>query len=268
MVGDGYRYILPEYQQYYYQTNEVHSYPLEIWMEFGILGIISILSIIGSVIIKFIKKIKEKNVTSISYVLFTLFAFIFIHSFMDFDMSFMYIQVMFFVILALLNYKEEKFFYKHKKLEKIFRIIIVLLLIYNIQYNFRNYIDTDKQNVDSTIESLEKEPYVSRLSKISRLLDIENNNEEWIKYLIKETKKDNGIGKYDFNTRLTRARLLKKIERKLQKSEIAETKTEIQEFLNTEYGKIENIIKYEKDKIRFTDEEIEEYVKNWSMILN
>lgn len=107
--GDGYKYILPEYQQYFYGTNEVHCYPLEIWMEFGIVGILAILLIVVDIIIKFIKKIKEKQMKSIEYTIFIILAFIFIHSLMDFEMSFMYIQVVFFILLALINQDDKRF---------------------------------------------------------------------------------------------------------------------------------------------------------------
>lgn len=114
MVGDGYKYILPEYQQYLYGTNEVHCYSLEIWMEFGIIGILSLILIIIEVIIKFIKKLREKQVKNLEFTLFTILLFILIHSFIDFDMSFMYIQVIFFIVIGLLNQDNEQRIYCQK----------------------------------------------------------------------------------------------------------------------------------------------------------
>ena len=83
---------------------------------------------------------------------------------------------------------------RHNILEIVSKIIIILLVIYNIQYNVRNTINKNKieeYDTNQIIIELEKEPYIERLSKISILLNIDTRYEdiEWIKYLTEETKK-------------------------------------------------------------------------------
>lgn len=162
---------------------------------------------------------------------------------------------------------------RHNILEIVSKIIIILLVIYNIQYNVRNTINKNKieeYDTNQIIIELEKEPYIERLSKISILLNIDTRYEdiEWIKYLTEETKKDYGIGKYELNERLARARILQKLQKISQKNSMEENQEDIQDFLDQEYKEIDKIIKNEKDKTRLSDEEIEEYINSWNRIIN
>lgn len=163
------------------------------------------------------------------------------------------------------------FIAKNKILENVSRIIIILLLIYNIYYNFKNEIKINNQDTTNQIVSeLEKEPYIERLKKIYELLKIDEKHDDtnWINFLTEETLKDYGIGKYELNERLERANILERLKKLSQKNNMEENQKNIQDFLDKEYENIQQIIKNEKDKTRLTDEEIEIIINNWNRIIN
>lgn len=262
--GDGYKYILPEYQQYTYGTNEVHCYWLEIWIEFGLIGIISFLLIIFFTIINFVNKIKTKENSNFYFTILTILCFILLHSTIDFDMSFMYIQIIFFIFLAMLD-TENKKIKENKIIENISIILIIILVIFDLQYYVTKRFEKYNTEEERIISELQEEPYIERLNKIKKLLNMANNPEK-IKFLIEESEKDLGIGKYEMYKRLNRAKIMKQLEEKAKTNKMQNDVEQIQEFLSKEFEKVKEIIYY-KDKTRLTDEEIDSIINQWDYIL-
>lgn len=265
--GDGYKYILPNYQQYIYGTNEVHCYPLEIWIEFGLLGIISLVCILTFTIMNIVKKIKTKEFKNLYYTIAMILGFMLIHSFTDFDMSFMYIQVLFFIFIAILDMEDKKI-KENNIIESISLIIIVVLVIFNLQYSLKNNFKEYTTEEERLVSELKEEPYIERLDKIDKLLDIKNKeiDEEEIQFLTDETKKNFGIGKYEINKRLNRAKILEELKGLSEKNGMTTNVQDIQQFLIDEFKDIQEVI-YQKDKTRLTDEDIENIMSEWNRIL-
>ena len=99
--ADGWKDRQTEVQEYYNYANEVHSYILEVFCEFGIIGFISL---IGIIIIVFKELLlKSKNNINKQFILFAIIVLV-IHSFMDFELSFMYILVVLFCLIAIVRF--------------------------------------------------------------------------------------------------------------------------------------------------------------------
>ena len=99
--ADGWKDRQSEVQEYYNYANEVHSYILEVFCEFGIVGFVAL---IGIMIIIFKELLlKSKNDVNKLYILFAIIVLL-IHSFMDFELSFMYILVVLFCLIATIRF--------------------------------------------------------------------------------------------------------------------------------------------------------------------
>lgn len=92
--SNAWKYEYKKIQSYDYNTTEVHSYPLQLILENGIISLISFILIIIIVI----KKAKNTNVSIIlAFLLLTT------HSLIDFNMSFFYILLIYFIILGIIS---------------------------------------------------------------------------------------------------------------------------------------------------------------------
>ena len=101
--ADGWKDRQSEVQEYYNYANEVHSYILEIFCEFGIVGFIALCGIIILVFLRAInllKKPEDENEMSILLALIVLI----VHSFIDFELSFMYMLVFLFSLIATIRF--------------------------------------------------------------------------------------------------------------------------------------------------------------------
>ena len=92
---------------YLYYAKEGHSYILEVWMSFGIIGILAYIFIIsitlknGTDLLKNTNKNNEKYKTFLSIIVGL--SFIIVHSIMDFDMSYLIIEMVFYMFIAIIN---------------------------------------------------------------------------------------------------------------------------------------------------------------------
>ena len=126
-------------QEYNYTALEVHCYPLQIFLENGIIGFLACLGIQIYIITRLVKEFKKQNsdITKISVCIGSLF--VFAHSLFDFDMSFYYVQIIMFLLLATLDNEEEKELpIKHKWIVYIL-IIISIFIVYipAVEFNFK-----------------------------------------------------------------------------------------------------------------------------------
>ena len=100
--GDGWQYREGEVQSYYYWAREVHSYPIQVLLEFGIVGFLTLVGIVILVIKYSYTYLKEKKDVEFVTILCSILI-VFLHSFLDFDMSFMCIMIMVFALLGMLS---------------------------------------------------------------------------------------------------------------------------------------------------------------------
>lgn len=93
--GNGWNYKYWEVASYDYESTQVHSYPIQILLEFGIVAIIAYIALIVYVIRYLIKK---ENIG----VIIALIA-ILLHSIVDFDLSFMNLLCYTFLLIAIVS---------------------------------------------------------------------------------------------------------------------------------------------------------------------
>jgi len=125
--GKTWYYNYQKVQEYNYYSKESHSYLLDVWMNFGIIGIGAFLSIIIITIYNIYKKIKkEKRLSHLLETIITGTLLIIIHSFIDFDLSFLIMLVVLFMMLAIINQKDKAI----KDNLKIAELCIIGVLIY------------------------------------------------------------------------------------------------------------------------------------------
>ena len=117
-----------QYQDYLYYAKEVHSYPIEIWMSFGITGIVAYIFIIAITLQNINKNLKNKRIVSIAIGL----GLVTIHSFMDFDMSYLIMEMTVYIFLAIINRDDNDIKIKTNLIEMILIAIFGIVFIGNV----------------------------------------------------------------------------------------------------------------------------------------
>ena len=125
--GNAWRKVQTEVQEYNYFASEVHCFPIQVFLEFGIVGFIACIGIIIFVLKKLYKEFKSKEINMESVTILISILTILLHSFLDFDMSNYYVFLITFVMIAILSLNEKKQDNISKK--KIISIIISIILI-------------------------------------------------------------------------------------------------------------------------------------------
>ena len=160
--GDGWQYREGEVQSYYYWAREVHSYPVQVFLEFGILGLLSLIGII--IIVAKYSYSYLKNQKDIEFVtILCSVLIVFLHSFLDFDMSYMCIMISIFTLLGILNTIIIPRDDSRKKTKNIVNILIFIGLIPIFIINGLNLVVYSKiavveneNNIDIAYENLQK----------------------------------------------------------------------------------------------------------------
>ena len=264
--GNAWEYVQYNAQEYRHTAKEVHSYPIEMWMEFGIVGFLAYLYIVFYVI----KSIKEKEKKDYAIILLT----VILHSCLDFDMSFYITQLIFFVMLACNSTKEEGKMFSNLKSQYIVFITILVGLIFNILYFSSEVIykiNVDKQ--ENSILEAQKCIQIYPLNVDARKYIIENGTEEekieeiqwWIKnekyrdenFLLssladdidfKSEKKEEKLGLIYQIIEKDDKRDLYNVEKNIKKYQIL--KEILLKIDNSEKEKLEKIIDKEKENLR------------------
>lgn len=192
--GNAWRILYGQEQDYLYYAKEGHCYLLEIWMSFGVIGILSFLIILAITMKNAIEWIKENKSDKIYY-RYTLFvaigiSIIILHSFMDFDMSYLIIEMIVFAFIAIINNNDKKFINKYRFVDWIIIAVMIVIIIGNTlglissimedntgikssklanwisRYNYNkivylenNQLDTEKK-IELIKEFIKKEPYM------------------------------------------------------------------------------------------------------------
>lgn len=132
IVGNGaktYENMYTRVREYAYSTMEVHSYYLDILMDYGIIGLTVCLSIIGITIFNFIKRSNKNNILNKS--IFFGWMFVAVHTIIDFDLAYLLTLTNFFMMIALICEEDKNIKIKCKILEDSIIIILIPILIFN-----------------------------------------------------------------------------------------------------------------------------------------
>ena len=288
--GNTWRTLYGQVQEYLYYAKECHSYPLEIWMSFGLLGIISY---IGILVISVKNGIRIRH-ESLSILIVALI--LVLHSFMDFDMSYLIMEMMFFMLVAIINQKDE--FKKQYKATNIIEIIIMILMfiiaIENIlgfvsslikddeisskiapwidKYQYSKIIKLEENKIDIQQEKIalrkyiKQEPYTNQ-NIIYEIFSKLNLNDEDIKYLINIWKEIPNQRPYKAQSTRKRAEIMLNVAKKCNNDEL---RKEIIEIIKNDYYTYSTII---LDYIRNTEtefiskSEFEYYASNYKNAL-
>lgn len=133
--GNGWRYKYLEVQSYAYKSKDVHNYPLQIWLEFGVLGLGIFIAIIVILIKNMITAIKNEDISSIS-ILCAIGCMLF-HSCFDYSMAFFYIMIIMYLLLAFTSTNKSdkrELTIKDEIINSAIYIITLVTFLYNFVY--------------------------------------------------------------------------------------------------------------------------------------
>lgn len=256
--GNTWRVSYGQVQDYLYYAKECHSYILEIWMAFGIVGITSYIFIIAMSIQNGIKKKNEilEILVGISILI--------LHSLMDFDMSFLIMEMIFFMFIAIIN-QDDKIQKEDQKTIKIAEILIMLMMLIisigNIlgliasiekKSNIAPWIDTyqyskiiNNPQKEEIKKYIKNEPYQNQ-NTMYRLINETDLNEADIEFLIKTWKDSPNQRPYEIENTRKRGEIMLEI---AQKCTSKKQRNEIIEIIKKEYIQNSSIIlNYVKNK--------------------
>lgn len=182
-----------KYQSYLYWSTQTHNYPLQVIIETGFIGLIILLILFTSIVLcfgKLLRRNREEGSKSIivNAALFTSIIFLFLHSFMDFNLSLSAIYLLVWTLISLLNsevrnYKMKEEVSKNKNktgkyhkaklsteslkagindMPLVMTIITVLIMIYPIKFSMariaanKALISFGEGNIDEAIEYMDK----------------------------------------------------------------------------------------------------------------
>ena len=137
--ADCWRVLQSKTQSYNYYAGQVHCHPLKLWMDNGIIAIISYLLIMIEIIKSLFYEIKKENMDINNVGNIFALAFIQVHSFLDFDMSFQFIQLISWILIAMIQTGHKKEKSVKRKFMTIILVIISILTIYISSINYYYY---------------------------------------------------------------------------------------------------------------------------------
>ncbi len=211
IVGNGAKTFLNEYRkvsEYTYSTKEVHSYYMDILIDYGIIGITACIIVIVITIYNFIKKSNTKDIINIS--IFASWIFVAIHTIFDFDLAYMLTLSNFYVMIALINTEDKNLKIKSNIPDYIAIIIMTICVVTNIyklpgEKLYRDgkykeaikYIPYNTQNMNAYIESSEDNFGPNQIYKKDILIRYLKNERDAYQYW-------NIISLYDISMNLIR----------------------------------------------------------------
>lgn len=175
--GRGWFYSYEAVQSYIYGAVEVHSWPLQIFIENGIVSILSFIIVLVYLTIKILKQRKSMTAVAFALILLTL------HSIIDFNMSFYCVMLIWVILFAIVSKPDDKENKVTDKFKKIFSMIVIVVnmiaLICGIcAYMQRNYKQTLQKDINNAIKQKE-------YNQAILLIDKYEQNEVYDNYYIK-----------------------------------------------------------------------------------
>ena len=164
---NGWKNYYQSIEEYSYGTLEVHSFILDTFISFGIFPTIIISLLIISIVYFYIKKFKVLNETDIS--IFFAILIIFIHSIIDFDMSYQINYVLFMIFISLINSKTNK-------TNNIYNFSWVIITLFSCGFILINLIIDYKINKINDLTAREKIVYYDKYKRVKNWDKIYNYN--------------------------------------------------------------------------------------------
>ena len=271
----GWQYNYEDYQEYFYQTTESHSFILQVFIENGIVGFISLIILI---IYSFVNITKRKNkirIIDLAFIILTL------HSFMDFDMSFYCIMVLWIVLfsIAIKDYQADSVTIIKKENKKLIHISIIIINIAVLTLGLYTYIlqKDNKQKLEDIDNLISENQYNEAIEEIKKYESKEkkndffsildrinyfNVNDENIEFIFNKLKDEKILVNTEKN--MKRNQILLKM---LEETRNKEISLRISDVLINENEKIiENIRNREKN--RLTEDEINNYIEEQQTYFN
>lgn len=131
--GNGWMYKYKDVQTYKYTSRDVHSHPIQMLIQYGIIGFMAYVGIILILCLN-VKKVFKDNKDIINITILCAVINIILHSFLDMDMSYFYNLITTFMYLGIISYE----YNDNKEKENnntIFFIVIEIILILTLILN-------------------------------------------------------------------------------------------------------------------------------------
>ena len=158
---NAWKYLYKTVRSEEYGAVQLHSYPANLWLQFGILSILIYIYLLIKLIKRAIQMIKEKDTSKLGIILSI--GIIFIHSFLDFDMDFVSILFITFILIAILDkYEKESF---NVKITKIKATILIIISTFLILINGGKYIALKLNKIDKNDLSTEERINIAKIKK-------------------------------------------------------------------------------------------------------
>ena len=166
--GGAWRELYYSYQSYPYISSQAHNFYFQFIVEIGVVGLILFISLLVFLLIPIIKSRNKLGEDELNRTLsYGLMAFMLLsHSFIDFNMSYLYFLSITFIALALIEYPVAYPIYQRKTKRKTFAqfsmILIVILsvisLVYTVRFNYADKLmkDLNGKPISETEEQVEK----------------------------------------------------------------------------------------------------------------
>lgn len=268
--ANAWKYKYKEVQQYNYSSTEVHSFPIQVLLENGIISIILLFIIIIYIIIKLIKNIKaNRNNLEIFLALILLI----LHSFVDFDMSFYYIMMLFFTLIGFLPQDYQKVNNNNKNkivtllLLTIFLLVDILgiknLLFSNYSKRQIMYFYYNKGEYDKTVNEIKKMRMTEKYNNYEEIymeIDYSKISDENLEYIYEDVINMPLTVNVEYD--MNKNRIIEKI---INTSKNEKIKIIMAQIIIDENDKYIEIIQ-DKEKNRLTNKEIKSYLNEQEKI--
>lgn len=190
--GGAWKEQYQRYQSFPYTSSQAHNFFYQMTIEIGLLGILTFISFLLLIIISIIKSRKQLEEDENNRLLtFGLMAtLLLLHSFMDFNISYVYFQVLVIIILSMISYPLNWKFSKQKTLTYIMISVLIVTtltsIIYSGKFIYANKVVKDivgitfneaEQKLDKAI-SLNPYEVKYRLQKISVYQQLLNKTQD------------------------------------------------------------------------------------------
>lgn len=219
--GNAWLYNYAKVKDYNYTTIECHSYPNQLWMQFGLLGIGSYLALIVAIVYNYIKKDNNNSKGIICAILAVV-----LHSVLDFEMSFLYMLIVFYMLVAIFNsnedYIENNTDERSIKINTIVKYLLIVLLTGTLIVNIGGWVSKKIDEMSTNIKNENQKQimydlklkfapynYKYKTDKYNYILELEKTNktktlEEQKKKILNSIVENENINKsYHLYTRLT-----------------------------------------------------------------
>ena len=270
--ADGWKDVRAEVQEYLDYANESHSYVLEIFCEFGIVGFIALVLIFVELIKIFIDLIKNKKADIMQFSIFLALMVILAHSLLDFDLSFMYMLVIVFTFIAMLDKKEKNY----KKLEYFIKIVVSIFLIVAIYFDTKicvykfikeqenpysvdiilNNLDTENNFLNDIRKIVDRRKYTSHAYLFTTIVDRNKLEEEEYLELYNIIKSEENLTRNNIELKMNELDFYEKILKNISNS--SKIYEDCKNAMILEIEQIKELLE-DPEKARLSFEEIEEY---------